>query len=74
MTYRPGPGWQHVGSSVYDHSSGLRIHVLGMCRLPDGKVIYGETWPESKSLDRCIRICGGNRRRGVMVWGLSLTG
>lgn len=67
----PGPGWTHAGPAVYDHTSGIRIHVHGFCRLPGGYIIRGCQWPESRELDRFIRINGGNRRRGVMAWGLN---
>lgn len=68
---RPGPGWKHIAGPVYEHTSGIRIHVFGMALLPSGVWINGRTWPEHKALDLCIRICGGTRRRGVMVWALT---
>lgn len=63
-------GWKHVAGPVWDHASGLRIHLMGVCRLPCGGIVYGENWPESKRLSRCIRIAGGNRKRGIMAWAL----
>lgn len=71
---KPGPGWEKVGPSVYDHPSGLRIHVGGYCLMPQGEFISGNAWPQSSVMDRFIRIAGGNRRRGVMMWALSLIG
>lgn len=86
MIRRPGPGWRiAIGrpcsptvcgppgdliGGVYDHPSGLRIHAAGVLLLPDGELIYGETWPESQLLRHAIRTVGGNRKRGVMVWAL----
>ena len=70
---RPGPGWAATPCcAVFEHVSGIRIHIHGMARLPTGEWIDGGRWPESKSLEHCIRICGGNRRRGVMAWTMKL--
>ena len=67
---RPGPGWRHIAGPVYDHETGLRIHVAGIARLHDGTLLSGTMWPEVRLLNKCIRVCGGNRKRGVMVWAL----
>jgi hypothetical protein len=74
MKQKPGPGWKYVGSAVWDHKSGLRLHIMGLCRLPNGEEVNGFRWPESRELDRWIRIAGGNRRRGAMLWALSKLG
>jgi len=66
---KPGKGWMKLGESVYEHDSGIRVHTYGLLLRADGSWAYGTKWPESQELDRCIRMCG-NRRRGVMVWGL----
>lgn len=70
---KPGPGWKLLGPAVYEHATGVRIHVMGLVRLRDGSSVFGSTWPESQTMDRFIRINGGNRRRGVMAYGLDLT-
>jgi len=71
MIYRPGPGWQRAGTApVYEHSSGLRVHTGGLVRLPNGHIVNGYLWPESSRFWRAVRICGGNQRRGAMVWAL----
>lgn len=59
---------------MWDHMpSGLRVHVGGaLCRLPLTNCIYGMLWPETNNVDQCIRIAGGNRRRGMMVWALNV--
>ena len=41
------PGWKHVGGAVYDHTSGTRVHVMGLCTLPNGESVNGMLWPES---------------------------
>lgn len=71
--YRPGPGWRHIAGSVYEHQSGIRTHVVGICARGD-VVVMGTNWPESRELYRMIRINGGNRRRGVMAWALRRLG
>lgn len=75
---RPGPGWKNCGGPpcdpqhgpVWEHATGLRVHVSGMVRLADRTIVVGTNWPESKRLNRFIRINGGNRKRGVMAWAL----
>lgn len=69
---RPGGGWTWLGSSVWEHSTGLRIHGLGAARMPDGTHVSGMSWDQYFPLARAIREQGGNRKRGLMVWGLSL--
>lgn len=69
--YRPGEGWVHLGGAVYEHTTGVRVHVGGLMRTPTGDTVVGTLWPESRRMDRCIRMNGGNRRRGVMAWGLN---
>lgn len=69
---KPGPGWKHVGGAVYDHSSGIRAHVGGYCRLPSGEFISGNTIDQLYALNRFIRINGGNRKRGVMAWAKTI--
>jgi hypothetical protein len=68
---KPGPGWSHAGGAVYDHVSGLRVHVSGLCRLPGGISVNGSQWPEVREMERFIAINGHNQRRGAMAWGLS---
>ena len=66
---RPGAGWQHIAGSVWDHESGLRLHMLGLVRLPCGKMVSANKWPTSQTAALAIRIAG-SRRRGLMVWAL----
>jgi hypothetical protein len=63
--YRPGPGWRHLAGSVYEHKSGVRIHLLGTVRLPGGIYRAADAYPDYR---RTIRINGGNRKRGLMAW------
>lgn len=68
----PGPGWKYLGSSVYEHTTGLRIHGLGTARLPDGTNVFANGVAAWRAQDRAIAEQGYNRKRGLMVWGLSL--
>lgn len=65
-------GWKQpspdVTPGVWDHPSGTRLHLGGCLRLLDGVFIEPFRWPESMSADHCIRIMGGNRKRGLMLW------
>jgi hypothetical protein len=65
---RPGRGWKWLGSSVWEHRSGIRIHGLGRVRFADG----------SSRMWTCQEEChfrrrqGYNTKRALMVWALSL--
>ena len=66
---RPGNGWKHIqGSAVWEHETGLRIHLLGMARLPDGQSV---PWRFDDEYD-AKRQQGYNTKRALMVWALSL--
>lgn len=68
---KPGAGWKHLGGAVYEHSSGARVHTGGLVRLP-GPVFYElNTWPASWEMREMIRVCGGNRKRGLMAFAVS---
>ena len=62
------PGWKKLSAVVYERN-GRRVHVSGICRMPNGEIIKAE-YPESVEFDRCVRICG-SRRRGALLWGQS---
>ncbi len=65
---RPGNGWKHLNGSVWEHATGLRIHTLGLARLPDGRSI---SWPWHDEWD-AKRQQGYNTKRALMVWALTL--
>lgn len=71
MAIRPGRGWSHVAGSVYEHTSGLRLHVGGLIRLPNGQCVSANEWPESRTVRWYVRANGGNRKRGLMAWARS---
>ena len=65
---RPGNGWKNMDGSVWEHVSGVRIHVLGCARLPNGKIVKWERDDEYNA----IRQQGWNTKRALMVWALTL--
>ena len=75
---KPGPGWTKLGSGVYEHSTGVRIHLLGLARIP-GKNRYGAPGiarvfdkPHRATFARIIKEQGGNHRRAMMIWALTI--
>ena len=66
------PGWKPLGGAVYEHTSGIRAHAYGVCGLSPEPLVFGNQWPESQCLDHFVRLCGGNRRRGVLAWAMHL--
>lgn len=69
---RPGPGWTKLSPAVYDHApTGIRIHLHGIYRNPQSVIVDGDRWPESQRFNRFVRIAGGNRKRGTMLWALN---
>ena len=62
----PGPGWKHLGASVWENTDKVRICVGGMVRLPDHTFFHinngdNDGW-------YYIKMNGGNRKRGLMAW------
>jgi len=70
---RPGRGWVrcwHI-SPVWDHNSGIRVHLHGVLRRVGGEIVWANMAPHAAAWRRCIRVCGGSVRRGTMVWALN---
>jgi hypothetical protein len=74
MKLRPGPGWQHwPRDGVWDHRTGICISTAGLILIPDQagtRLIWENKWPHRQSAERWIKIAGGNRKRGLMLWAL----
>ena len=72
LVLRPGSGWTQTALPVvWDHKSGIRIHWSGpIVRLPDGSM--PSLWADLKRVNCMIEINGGNRKRGIMAYALSL--
>ena len=67
---RPGAGWTYAGGAVWDHANGTRVHVGGlMVRLPTGLLIRTPT----ASMRKAIRVNGGNRKRVIMAYAVTLS-
>ena len=67
LNLRPGKGWKQLCGAVYEHNSGIRIHMLGLIRLPHGNILYATRWPLIEELCTLIKINGNNRKRGLMT-------
>lgn len=65
---RPGLGWKRLSGSVWEHSSGIRIHTYGIARLPDGR---GASWTSEEEW-AAKRQQGYNTKRALMVWALTV--
>ena len=68
---RPGGGWKHVAGPVWEHTGGARVHIAGLVKLPDGRYLHANKWPECRDAERLIRANGGNRKRGLMAWAIA---
>ena len=65
---RPCSGWKHLAGAVFEHESGVRVHIAGLVKLPDGRYLHANKWPECREAEYMIRANGGNRKRGLMAW------
>ena len=65
---RPGSGWKLLSGAVFEHESGVRVHIAGLVKLPDGRYLHANKWPECREAEHMIRVNGGNRKRGLMAW------
>lgn len=68
---RPGLGWKRLAGSVWEHSSGARVHCAGLVKMPSGVYYSIRNWAESKGMRKTIAINGGNVKRGLMAWCVS---
>lgn len=71
---RPSAGWRHLDgppghgkAPVWEHPSGMRIHVGGLARYPGGPSIT-PTYKE----ERTFRAHQPKKRRWLMVWAEAL--
>lgn len=67
---KPGNGWKRIGGAVYERCDGLRIHMLGLVKLPNGTLIDESSHYQHAA--NIIKINGGNRKRGLMAWASEL--
>ena len=69
---KPGRGWTQdkITTSMWDHDSGISLHLGGYVRLLDGRIVSVNTWREHLEFSLALRMAGGNRKRGLMLWAL----
>jgi len=73
--YGPGPGWKRLANAVFEHDSGARIHLSGLVRMPDKKTFFSlSRSPECRDGWKHQRVCGNNRKRGLMSWAVNMLG
>lgn len=62
--------WKKLSGSVYEAKTGTRIHTLNVIKFK----IYGTiffscaNYSKVKELDKMVKICGGNNKRGLMLF------
>lgn len=71
LVLHPGAGWKSLGSSVWEHKSGTRIHVGGgLIKTPTGKCFWLNSIIGRMGW-QLIKINGGNKKRGLMAWAMN---
>lgn len=59
--------WKSLGGGVFESMHGVRIHLGGLIKTSDKKYYSELRSDENKIILECYKICGGNRRRGLML-------
>lgn len=71
--YKPGSGWRVLSApAIYQHTSGVKLHLVGMAVMPDGAIHLAAGFGNPHESQVYIRIAGGNRKRGLMLWARAL--
>lgn len=60
--------WSQLSNCVWENRDGHRVHFMGFVALSGGGYYWINRFPESVDIERSIRICGGNVRRGLMLF------
>lgn len=68
---KPGSGWRHVNGLVYDHDSGIRLHLGGILKRKNGSLLSFKRLSLARETDFYIKVNGGNAKRGLMAWALT---
>lgn len=69
---KPGEGWEYMAGAVWRHSSGARIHLMGVVRLSN-RDCHNLNHISGGAMGRLmVRANGGNRKRGLMSWARML--
>ncbi len=62
--------WRHLGGSVWEHSTGMRIHTYGLAVTAERtQHWFQHDWNVYRL---SLALSGYNHRRAVMAWALSL--
>lgn len=69
MITRPGKGWKQLTHPVWQHETGIRIHVSGKMILTE-KGIISVSYKDI-NLKLLTKINGGNRKRALMAYALN---
>ena len=63
--------WKKLSVCVYEHTSGVRVHTGGTIRKLDGTFISLGNIKQARKAEKFIRICGGNKKRGLMLMAVN---
>ena len=63
--------WKKLSVCVYEHTSGVRVHTGGTIRKLDGTFISLGNIKQARQAEKFIRICGGNKKRGLMLMAVN---
>ena len=72
IALRPGVGWKRVTGAVYTRADGLKLHLLGFCKLPGASNVHGDSAEAYYLQNKLIKINGGSRKRGLMAWAATV--
>jgi hypothetical protein len=75
--HKPGPGWRRTANpSVWQHVSGLRVHVFGVVWLSSGRIVTPAWYVYYRHRLWWYQRANGNRaadsggHRAVLAWAL----
>lgn len=70
MILKPGAGWKQLRGPVWEHKSGVRIHVSGLILKTEFHGILGpiDEFSYHSFLRKLILVNGGNKKRGLMAF------
>jgi hypothetical protein len=65
---KPGSGWTRLNGAVWEHVSGVRVHISGRLVRDRKKEIVVLNDDQNKLLDAYIYANGGNLLRGMLAF------
>lgn len=60
--------WVYLGSGIFESKYGDRIHSAGMALMASGDKFSLNRLSSLIALSECIRVTGGSKRRGLMLF------